>query len=273
LAAYVRSALWWLVPLALLTALLAYETDFGRALRKAPPPPEAIDAKPVSTALLPDYAIMGGLVARRETVDRTLFTPTRRPAPEAAVETAKQRMNRGQFALTGTAILDGRKTAFLRETNGGRSRRVAQGETINGLVVVEVAPDRVKLAMGDESEELVLRVATNSKATPPAPVVAAAPPGMTAANAAPALPPAIGAPAAAAPADVAQTLAQRRRDARAAAAAQNAAPPNNPMPNEPTLNNPPAAATAAAPAASSEPAPAASGWNDVYRRYQNRMAR
>ena len=40
-----------------------------------------------------------------------------------------------------------------------------QGETINGLTVAEVKPDRVRLALGDESEELILKVQTNPKPT------------------------------------------------------------------------------------------------------------
>ncbi len=164
LFAFVRSALWWLLPLVALTALVAYETEFGRALRKAPPQLAPIEPKAVAVALLPEYAIPGGVAVRRETVERTLFTPTRRPAPTLVVEAAKPRMQRGQFALTGTLMVDGKNTAFLRETNGGRSRRVTQGETINGLVVAEVKPDRVKLAMGEEVEELVLRVTTRRSA-------------------------------------------------------------------------------------------------------------
>jgi hypothetical protein len=58
--------------------------------------------------------------------------------------------------LTGTMIIDGKATAFLRENAGGKSRRVAQGEQINGMLVAEVKPDRVKLTLGDEAEDLVL---------------------------------------------------------------------------------------------------------------------
>jgi hypothetical protein len=272
---FVRSALWWLLPLIALAAILAYETDFGRALRKTPPAPEPIEPKPVATALLPEFAIPGGIAARRETVERTLFTPTRRPAPELAAEAAKARMQRGQFALTGTAIVEGKNTAFLRETNGGRSRRVTQGDTINGVVVADVKPDRVKLAMGDETEELVLRVTTNPRVTPQ-PAVAAAPPAVPSAQLpaqAAAMPPALPTEQ-----QEAQTLAERRRAARAAQAAaqaaQNAAAQGTALP-------PPAAAqggsTASAPIA---PRPSAAtvappqapgpGWNEVFQRYQNR---
>jgi hypothetical protein len=269
-----RSALWWLVPLVALAALVAYETDFGQALRKTPPPPPPVEPKPVVSALLPEYAIEGGIAARRETVERTLFVPTRRPAPPLAVESAKPRMQRGQFALTGTLIVDGKNTAFLRETAGGRSRRVVQGDTVNGLVVADVQPDRIKLAMGDEVEELVLRVATNPRPTPQPPPVAAAPvpvPGQPVA--------APGAPAAAAPPltqDAVQSLAERRRAARAAQAAQMEAgqpgvAPQVPLPGMGGAVAPPAPATPPPAAPPTPRAEAGSGsWSDVYQRYQYR---
>ena len=149
-------------------------------------------------------------------VERTLFNPTRRPAPAAAQEGAAARLKRGQFALTGTMVVEGKSTAFLRELAGNKARRVQAGEKINGLLVAEVKPDRVTFTMGDESEELFLKVATNPR--PTAPTAAAAPPGP--ALAAP--PPPLGAATAAAqPAppgarDAGQTLAERRRAARAA---------------------------------------------------------
>jgi len=273
LFAFVRSALWWLLPLVALTALVAYETEFGRALRKAPPQLAPIEPKAVAVALLPEYAIPGGVAVRRETVERTLFTPTRRPAPTLVVEAAKPRMQRGQFALTGTLMVDGKNTAFLRETNGGRSRRVTQGETINGLVVAEVKPDRVKLAMGEEVEELVLRVTTNPRATPQ-PAVAAAPVPQPAAG-----PPAAAAAAPANTQEVAATLAERRRAARAAQAAaqqQTSTPDGNPVPvprpGSAAGSNgaaPVAPPTPPAPARTSSATPDPS-WNDVYQRYQYR---
>ena len=271
LAAFVRAALWWLAPLVALCAVVAYETGFGHALRKTPPAPAAVEPKPVVTSLLPEYAISGGIEARRETVERALFTPTRRPAPALLVQAATPKMQRGQFALTGTLIVDGKHTAFLRETNG-RSRYVTQGDRVNGILVADVQPDRVKLAMGDEVEELVLRVSTNPRPTPHAAL-----PGVPAA--------AQAAPVAAAPPgvvptpDVAQTLAERRRAARAAQAAAAPATPQVAMPPmAPAGAVAPAGMNGAAPAAPAQPvsAPAQSNpaasptWNDVYQRYQYR---
>ena len=99
-------------------------------------------------------------------MNRTLFNPTRRPAPVAIAEAAKPRIQRGQFALTGTTVAGDRSLAFLKETNGGKARTVKKGETINGMLVAEVWPDRVKLTLGDESEEISLKVSTNPRPTP-----------------------------------------------------------------------------------------------------------
>jgi hypothetical protein len=101
----VRAALWWLLPLAGLAAVIGWETDWGRAVENQPKPPEAIAPKPVVTSLLPEFAIEGGVSARTATVERTLFNPTRRPAPPAVQEAAAMRLKPGQFALTGTLVV------------------------------------------------------------------------------------------------------------------------------------------------------------------------
>ena len=129
-------------------------------------------------------------------------------------------------------VIGGKNTAFLRETAGGKSRRVLQGDTVNGILVADVKPDRVRLALGDESEELVLRVVTNPRPTvqPAAPAPAAAPRPRGCARVAPAP----AGTAAAQPAGTADTsLAERRRAARAAQAAvqsQTSTPDGNPIP-------------------------------------------
>ena len=124
--------------------------------------------------------------------------------------------------LTGTLIVDGKATAFLRENAGGKSRRVAQGEQINGMLVAEVKPDRVKLTLGDESEDLVLKVAIGPKTTTQ-PVVAPAPGAPAAAApvaaAARALPPPIRWPSA----DARSRPPKPRPPRRQAAAAQRPA--------------------------------------------------
>lgn len=221
LTGQLRAALWWLVPLVVLALVIGWETGWGKAFVHHPAPPETIAPKPVAAAVLPDYAIAGGPSAHTEMVQRTLFNPTRRPAP-AAPEVAASRMQRGQFALTGTLVIDGKSTAYLREVQGNKSRRVFAGDKVNGMMVAEVRPDRVRLTMGDESEELTLKVGTNPRPTvqPAAPVVAAVP------NATPAPNVVVPPPVAAVPGQTeqpTQTLAERRRAARAAALDQQQA--------------------------------------------------
>ena len=77
-------------------------------------------------------------------------------------------MQRGQFTLAGTLLIDGNNTAYLKEAVGGKQRRVKQGEQINGMTVAEIKPDRVRLTLGDEAEEITLKVATNPRPTPTA---------------------------------------------------------------------------------------------------------
>jgi hypothetical protein len=258
--------------------VIGWETDWGRAVEKHPPPADAIAPKPVVTSLLPEFTIAGGGSARTEMVERTLFNPTRRPAPPAVQDAAAMRMQRGQFALTGTMIIDGKSTAFLREVAGGKARRVQTGEKINGLLVAEVKPDRVKFTLGDESEELLLKVAVNPRPTAPPVTVAQGAP--TPAGAAPAT--AAGAPAPAGTPNAAQTLAERRRAARAAAAAgaqDGSAAAGVPAAPAPA---PAAAAPAAAAPAAAAPAAAAAGqsgtdvdprWGQMDQRYREGAAR
>jgi hypothetical protein len=252
-----RSRLWWLVPVLALGVLLGAELGWGRRVHRLPEPGPALEARPVTPALLPEYKIEGGLAGRAETVSRTLFNPTRRPAPTAVADAGRSQLQRGQFVLTGTSLAGDRGIAFLKEVAGGKSRTVRQGEQVNGMLVAEVKSDRVRLTLGGDSEELVLKVASGPRTTvAPAPPVAANPPG----TAPPA--PQLGTPPATQPD---QLLEQRRRAARAATEAAPPAPAA-PVPGRSTLvpgSPQPAAGQGAA--ASSDPA-----WNEVYERMRQR---
>ena len=257
----------WLAPFAAVLLLLGWETDWGRELKHEPQVDAAVKPQPVSIALLPEFKLESGPETRRETVDRTLFNPTRRPAPPAPPPAAAaQAMPRGTFALTGTTVVDGKATAFLREVNGGKVRRVQKGETINGMLVEDVKADRVRLTMNGDAEDVTMRIATGPKSTiqPVPPTVQAGQQGS--------VPPPQGAQAIAqvppppVVQDVAEVLAQRRRAARAAEAAANqreaggaaaAAPAPAPAPQAPA----PAPPT---PTQGARPDP---GWNAVYQRY------
>ena len=238
LSARARGWLIWLLPFLVLAAVIAWEADWGRKWRHVPVTDVVAVPQPVTVAVLPEYQPSATLATQRDMVDRALFNPTRRPAPVAPAEAAKRRIQPGQFVLTGTMIVDGKATAFLRENAGGKSYRVAMGGQLNGMLVADVKPDRVKLTLGDDSEELVLKVATGPKVTTQ-PVAAG--------------PAAVGAPGAGGGAAPGQTpadiLAERRR---AQQAAQTAAAKGS----MPVLNAPPPGAFlqpgAAAPGAAAQ---------------------
>ncbi|MET0203558.1 MAG: hypothetical protein ABW276_04545 [Casimicrobiaceae bacterium] len=238
----IRNWLVWAMPFAVIAVFIGWETDWGRALTLVPALEAPVVPKPVNVALLPEYKVDGGIDGNRETIARTLFNPTRRPAPPLAAASAKSSLQRGQFVLTGTTVVDKKATAFLREVSGGRSRRVQQGETVNGMLVAEVRADRVRLTLDGDAEELTLKVATGPRVTvqpvvtpvpgqpgqpgqpapgqpvqPVQPRQAGVPGGAVAGSAAPVSPqPTTGAQAAGV-VDAADVLANRRRAARAGA--------------------------------------------------------
>ncbi len=251
-----RAWLWWLIPLAALALLLGFETDWGRGLHRLPGPPPTIEPKPVVAALLPEYRVEGGLGTHTETVSRTLFNPTRRPAPTVAPDAARVTMPKGKFVLMGTAVAGERHIAFLKEVAGGKSRVVKQGEQVNGVLVAAVTADRVRFTQGDDSEELVLKPAPGPKATtqpPPPPPAAAAPPQGGVA-------PLPGAAAPVAPAAATPTPAPTRRPA-------GALPSPVPVPDAA-----PAPAVPAPAAAQSTPASPDPAWNDTFERMRQRRA-
>ncbi len=156
----------WLAPFAVLALAIGWQTDWGREFRRAPPAETPVAPAPVATTVLPEFRIEGGVASMTGTVERPLFNATRRPAPPAVADAAKATIQRGQFTLTGTLVTDKAAIAFLRETGGaGKARSVRKGESINGMTVAEVAPDRVRFTMGDDSEELELKVAKGPKTT------------------------------------------------------------------------------------------------------------
>jgi len=238
----VRALLWWVAPALALVALVGIETDWGGQLHRLPAAPQAIEPKPVVPTLLPEYRVDGGVASLNETVDRTLFNPTRRPAPPAmASGEGEKKVQSGQFILTGTTLAGDRSIAFLKEVAGGKARTVRKGDKINGMLVAEVLPDRVRFSQGGESEELMLKVAPGPKTTTVAAApaaAAAAPPGRSGAAARRAAAAAAARGAAAGEGQAPGAVPQTGRGARAAAkaAAKNAEAGGNAPPagNTPT---------------------------------------
>jgi hypothetical protein len=263
-----RGALWWAVPFAALALLLGIETDWGRAVHRLPDPPPSIEPKAVTAGLLPEYAIEGGLQGHTESVSRTLFNPTRRPAPVVVAEAARPRMNKGQFVLTGTAVAGAQHLAFLKEVSGGKSRVVRQGDQLNGALVAEVRPGRVRLTLADDFEELVLKAQPGPKTTtqPQPPSPALNPSGVPI--------PSGGMPGAAPPASTTGNAPDGAATQDTAVPGRRPAPqPNTPAPASPTAAGPGAVPSAAAVVPAAGQGTAASpdpSWNEVFERMRQR---
>ncbi len=217
-----RSLLVWIVPFAIVLAVLGWETDWGGGVSLPVPVAAPAAPQPVNVALTPEYRIDGGLAARNETVDRVLFNPTRRPAPPAAqAASGPSALAKGKYALTGTIVVGDVVTAFLREVATGKPYTVHKGEKIDGAMVAEAAPDHVRLTLGADSEDLPLKVAQGPKTTVLAPHAGI--PGVPQpARGAGALgiPQPVVPQAGAGPLSVGEVLARRRAAAAAQAAAQ-----------------------------------------------------
>jgi hypothetical protein len=200
---------WWIVPLATLLAILGWESGWWKEGAAVAPDPGA-SSIPIGpfARLLSEYEIVGGLPAYAETVQRTLFNPTRRAAPVVVADASERAsFQKGQFAFVGTSVAGDRRIAFLREISGGKSRMVRQGEQINGITVAQVLPDTVRLERGSQSEELhLVRAGVTAAASPvPNALLMAVPAAPQAPSPGAYLK---GAPVAAAAPDVATTLSE-----------------------------------------------------------------
>lgn len=147
----------WLLLWLGLAIGIGVELDWGRKLRwpVGDTRPETVAfARPV----LSQPFSLAGSDQFRETTARPIFVVTRRPAPPAPPsEPPRPSMQKDQFILTGTAIVPEGKLAFLLEKAGNKSRVVAEGRDINGIRLMEVAPDRVVLGQNGDTEILVLK--------------------------------------------------------------------------------------------------------------------
>lgn len=148
--------------------VIAMETDGGRKWRAAVPAGDRAIGARGEDALLPPFVLPAPDTGFRETVERPLWVPTRRPAPAG---NSSQAMRKGQFRLTGTSVNAALSMAYLVDTATGKTHSVVQGREINGVTVETVEATRVVLRQGEDSEELRLSTAPSPKV----PVVAAAP--------------------------------------------------------------------------------------------------
>lgn len=181
---------------------LGLETDWGQRWQSRYYTAGNGTRAPIDMRTLPPFQLPPIASAYKETVERPLFVPTRRPSP--AGMGAQVAMKKGQFRLAGTTVSEGLSVAYLFETSTNKTHRVNKGADINGITVDMVAANRVTLKQGEETEELSLRTSTSPKPPPPPPqAVAGGPPGTPGApgvpGVAPGAPPSGGPPLPGAP--------------------------------------------------------------------------
>ncbi len=149
---------------------LGVETHWGQAIHLPLPVANAAGRASDMVATLPAFGLPPLDIAFKESGERPLFTPTRRPAPVNSASAPI--MKRGQFKLSGTSISNELTVAFLFEIATGKTVRVAKGKEINGMILDTVDAGRAVLKLGDETEELALRTAASppvARVTVPAP--------------------------------------------------------------------------------------------------------
>lgn len=152
----VEAGLWLIITVGL-AAGVGLEFEWGRHLQR--PVTQIAETAPVFAK--PALAEPFHLADPDQFLDitlRPLFVVTRRPAPVAATADSKPGMKKDQFILLGTTIVAEGRFAFLLEKAGNKSRVVAVGKEINGIVVKEVAADRVVLSQYDDTEVLLLKM-------------------------------------------------------------------------------------------------------------------
>ncbi len=148
----------WALGFAIVLYGIGKETEWGQRLIWPVALPEIKPAAFSNPVLSKPYSLKSP-DSFLETSLRPVFVSSRRPAPPRPPEppVPVPTMKKGQFLLSGTTIIDGKKYAHLIETAGGKARTVKEGAEINGLTVKEIAPTSVLLVQGDESESLSLR--------------------------------------------------------------------------------------------------------------------
>lgn len=150
----------------LLAGVLLWEWEQGNRLgrelanmRKMP-----LAAVP-APKILPEFNLPNAETGFPELLARPIFSVSRRASATASQGVAGA-MQRGQFVLVGVLITPNQRSALLRSVESNKTETVAMGAQIGGLTLGEVAPDKVVLRLGAESEELTLKVQVGA---PPAP--------------------------------------------------------------------------------------------------------
>lgn len=173
--------------------VFAWETGWGKYLSPSVPKFDGAPRKADNIAILPPFTMPPIDPTYKETVERPLFSQTRRPNPPAAAVASAPAMEKGKYRLSGTSVGPELSTAFLVDLKSGKTWRVAKGGIVDptgsqGVKLDSVNATQVVLKLGDETETLSL--ATSKSAAVPlptapqnaipggAPMVSASPPQM-----------------------------------------------------------------------------------------------
>jgi general secretion pathway protein N len=190
----------------ILAVVIGVEGEFGASVDSVVRAGAAKRGAGAEAKLLPALIAVAPEVAYPETAARPLFTPTRRPAPEAPAN-AQSTFQKGQFVLQGVIVVGDNRVAMLREKSSGRVIRIERGREVNGIKVVDIQTETVTLAQGGEEEKLSLSVQKAAAAAPVAAAPAAVSQGPFAVTPPPGAPAAVPAPAAAPVAPTGQPIA------------------------------------------------------------------
>lgn len=154
--------------------ILGLETEWGQR-SNSPVIPRVAAAKPDEIRLLPPFALPPIDPTFKESVERPLFSFSRRPIPPATAPAAVAAVaQKGQFRLVGTSVSSDAAIALLLDNKTGKTLRAKKGDEVrpgdSTIRVDQVTPTRVVLRHGAETEELGLRTASSppGAAAPPA---------------------------------------------------------------------------------------------------------
>jgi hypothetical protein len=154
--------------------VFAWETGWGRYLSPDIPKFDSAPRKADNIAILPPFTMPPIDPTYKETVERPLFSQTRRPNPPATAATVVPVMEKGRYRLAGTSVGPELSTAFLVDIKSGKTWRAIQGSVVDptgsqGVKLDSVASTQVVLKLGEETEVLSLTTSKSAAIPPPVP--------------------------------------------------------------------------------------------------------
>ncbi len=170
---------YWLTALIVaviigVVGVFAWETGWGRYLSPDIPKFDGAPRKADNIAILPSFTMPPIDPTYKETVERPLFSQTRRPNPPATAVAAAPIMEKGRYRLSGTSVGPEMSTAFLVDIKSGKTWRAIKGDLVDptgsqGVKLDSVATTQVVLKLGEETEVLTLATSKSAAVPPPVP--------------------------------------------------------------------------------------------------------